>query len=273
MFEKLSPEEVASLDPFGVRRIPASEELAKLLGEEVVSPEWRKEIINREKRALERFFGKEIKVSPLPPEITPEKLLHWKELGMALHYLPSIEMAQEKNFPGWNIKPNDLYEKIQAGEVSREVLKLSGKWVLIDTRDKPDYRGGDQLYSDDFLAPILKKLRENGELYHDRNCPIQTRLRVSWQDYHDILRPKIAKILKVRPDQVRLPRAIEFNFLGNAHYSQWGETDFREWFEDKTIANRCLCGGRSDKGRLADVYVDSVDKHYTNVGFRPLVEF
>jgi len=37
MTERLTPEQVARLDPFGVREIPASKELAKLLGEKEVS--------------------------------------------------------------------------------------------------------------------------------------------------------------------------------------------------------------------------------------------
>jgi len=192
---------------------------------------------------------------------------------MKLHYLPSTEMTQEKNFPGWQIKPEiAFYERIQEGRLSKKATQLTGEWILVDSRNKPaEDRDGRQLYPNDFLGPIMEKLRGLGKL---EECDIpQTRAFISWEEYHDILVPEIAKILKVKPDQVRLPRAIEFNFLGNAYYPQWGETNSWEWFEDRIYDKKCLSGGHSRHGGFADVYVDRFDVRFNDVGFRPLVEF
>jgi len=96
---------------------------------------------------------------------------------------------------------------------------------------------------------------------------------LSWDQLHNDILPEIAKKFGVSQSQIRLPKAIEFNVLGNMHHSEWGETNTWEWFEDSFEADSRLVGGRSDVGGLALVNHLSSASPYDNVGFRPLVVF
>jgi len=71
---KLSPEEVARLDPFGVRKIPASEELKELLaeGKPRESEVKRSRIFIQERNKWRVILGSVAEVKPLPPFVTKE---------------------------------------------------------------------------------------------------------------------------------------------------------------------------------------------------------
>ena len=104
-----------------------------------------RELIEQETESLRNFFGHDIEVPPLPPEITPERYDKWKEMGLELHYLPAEEMKKDSNFPGWKKKPEDwFYEKLKAKEIAADSATLSAAWMLIDGREKPNYKDGKQ---------------------------------------------------------------------------------------------------------------------------------
>lgn len=207
------------------------------------NPELR-QLISREREAIEKFFGKPIEVPPLSEEITPERYQEWKEKGLELHYLPPIEFKDEDNYPGWKKKLGrryasagiDFFEDIKNGNLSPDSAKLPGSWALIS----------------------------EGRFFN-----------VSWDAIHQSrFMEDLAKNLKVKPEQLRLPRAIEWNYLGNAFYPKWDDTDTWEWFEDAYQKGRGrLRGGTSNFGGLSYVNWIESDRLDSSIGFRQLVAF
>jgi len=273
---------VAQLDPFEIRKgkIAAigDEFLAsvpkKERGKEIGRAEFT-DLVGRESEKLREFFGYNIEVPPLPDEITPEKYEQWKELGFELHYLPEEDLTKGRDLPGWKKKPNEwFFNQISEGKLSPDSTKLAGSWILIDNRAKPQYDDGEQIYeNDDQIGSALGKLRQQGliENYKKTN----SRFNISWDELNKTeVKEALAEILNIDPQNLRLPRAVEWNYLGNAFYERWGETNTWEWFEDEYDKGQSrLHGGFSDDGGLSDVSWRSPGVRRGGRGFRPLVVF
>lgn len=242
-------------------------------GEEELSLLEFKELQKSEKEKLDKFFGYTVEVPNLPGEITAERYVKWKKMGFELHYLPKEKMSKERNLPGWDKKPNNLFEYIKEGKVESGAIELAGQWVLIDERIKPDYDVGDQVYKDDPLSGAIKELRERKVLSDFKI--MDSRFSISSEDFKkDEVRKTFANVLGVNPDNVRLPRAIEFNFIGNAHYPEWGHTTTWECFDDKHDGGSRLHGGNKDRGGLSDInHLSSSDDRRPPGGFRLIISF
>jgi hypothetical protein len=281
----LRPEDVAKLDPFDIRKRKLAAIGEEFLGGETVEagesrePQAEfKELIESERTKLSEFFGKPIDVPPLPSEITPERAAEWKKLGFELHYLPAEDMTEDAPFPGWKKKPKAFFHKgISDGRIEKGAAKLPGTWLLIDGRSKPDYADGRQMYKDDPLAPALEELRKKGVIGKSDDkpsIPIDSRFKLSWAELHaPEMRQKIAEILKTDPDRISLPRAIEWNVIGNIHHPEWGETNTWEWFEESYESSDRLDGGSSGSGGLSLVVSDDAGNRFGGIGFRPSVRF
>jgi hypothetical protein len=175
------------------------------------------------------------------------------------HFLPEMKLDEKGNYPGWDKKPEEwFWRKITEGEVSEDATKLTGQWVLIDGIQKPNYTDGTQTYENDPLKEILE---------------LDSRFRLSWDELHSTILPRIAKIFEVKDEAVRLPKEIEFNILGNMHHPEWGETSTFEWLDDKFKSGSRLIGGYSDGGGLSHVSYAPSGNRYAYVGFRPLIVF
>lgn len=246
---------------------------------------WKLKIYNQESRIIKKFFGKKIPLKHLPTEITEERFLKWKKLGLGLHFMPEIEMTLDKQYPGWKIKPYGwFYDRIAVEDildcdttgqlrVVKKPANLGGKWILIDERPKPEDKNG-LLYENDFLSPVMKKLRKNGTIEHNQSLNAGTRFFTSWTEFNEILKPEIAKILGVKTENVRLPRIIEYNYLGNFLHPDWGKTDTWEWLQEACGGGKYRTrGGHSFAGGLAIVYWRGAEGHGTDRGFRPVVDF
>jgi energy-coupling factor transporter ATP-binding protein EcfA2 len=243
-------------------------------------------VMERERTRLRDFFGTDIDVPALPDSITPEQYEKWQEMKFELHYLPPEEMRDNKKYPGWKKKPGKKYtpkkewgiEFLDEAATSQngltpDNLKLPGAWILVDTREKPAYKDGNQDFPDDGdIASALKELREKGIIPNYKKA--DSRFNISWDELH---KPetlaKLAEVLGVEPSQVRLPRAAEWNFLGNAHYQKWGDTNTWEWFEDSYQGSWRLLGGDSDDGGLSGVSWGASGRRHDLSGFRPLIVF
>jgi hypothetical protein len=233
-----------------------------------------RELVERETESLRNFFGYDVEVPSLPDEVTPERYEKWKEMGFELHYLPAEEMKKDSNFPGWKTKPRDwFYENIKNKKVDADAATLPAAWVLSDTREKPQYQDGKQMYENDILAETLEDLRKK-KVITDFEVK-GSRFRISWDELHKPeVKKAIAEALDVPEDSLRLPRAIEWNYLGNAYHPKWGETDTWEWFEDSLEKGaRRLDGGHSGDGGLSFVSWDAPSDRYDDLGFRPQVVF
>ena len=278
----LRSEEVAQLDPFEIRKgkIAANgdEFLAsvpkKERGKEIGRAEFT-DLVGRESEKLREFFGYDIEVPPVPDEITPEKCEQWKELGFELHYLPEEDLTKDRDLPGWKKKPGELFfNQISDGKLSSDSTKLAGSWVLIDSRAKPQYDDGKQIYeNDDQIGDALGKLRQQGLIENYKETG--SRFNISWDELNKTeMKEALAEILNTDPQNLRLPRAVEWNYLGNAFYEHWGETSIWEWLEDEyDKGQERLYGGGSGNGGLSGVDWHSPDGRDGGLGFRPLVVF
>ncbi|HEU0050427.1 MAG TPA: hypothetical protein VFQ60_00020 [Patescibacteria group bacterium] len=245
-----------------------------------------REIIARESVALRNFFGKEIIVPPLPKQATRERILEWRKLGLELHYLPPISMAeikrdvdgfvtnvQPKNFPGWKKKLSHwFFDKIKSWDLPPEAAKLPGAWVLVDARPKPIEDDGKQMYLNDFLGPVLEELNKKEIIkrtsIHSKTLLADSRYGLSRIDLDNSrVKEAIAQAMNISETCLSLPSAIEFNFLGNIYYPQWDKTNTYEWFSDN-LEGECLFGGSSHIGGLSCVEKVNPASRYFDVGFR-----
>ncbi|MEK7535867.1 MAG: AAA family ATPase [Patescibacteria group bacterium] len=241
-------------------------------------------LVEREAENLQKFFGKDIDVPPVPDSITLEQYEKWKEMKFELHYLPAEDMSENANYPGWKKKPGKKFTpngngiefmeeaKNSQNSLTPDTLQLTGAWVLVDTREKPAYKSGNQNYKDDKFTQVIKELRKANVI--GEKGKKGSRFNITWEELQKPeVKQKLAEILEVNPDQIRLPRAIEWNFLGNAYYQQWGNTDTWEWFEEVYSGSGHLIGGDSDDGGLSSVDWGNAGSRGGDIGFRPLIVF
>lgn len=233
-------------------------------------------LLEREAKALESFFGKKIDVPPLPAEITPEKYAEFKEKGFEMHYLPVEKIDEETEVPGWKTLPHGwFFEEIKRGNLPYDVLTLPGAWIAIDKRNKPEYERGNQVYENDVFSPALEKLRKDGFISDYKLKG--SRFNITYNELHKPeVNDALAKALGVSAGELRLPRAVEWNYLGNAFYSQWneprgGDYPITECFEDLYKNNEGhLSGGETD---LSYIHWDGVNDRGDDLGFRPIIIF
>ena len=278
--EQLSRAEVLDVVALREARKWQKEKLQTVLAPD--AREFRREFRNlmyREYAVLKTFFGKEIEVSPLPPEVTPEKYKEWKEKGFELHYLPPTSLSETgpdgkkkwKELPGWTKKPEKGPEEIHS--------ELPGGWMLVDTRQKPNYDNGAQIYpNDEVIGKALETLRRGAnpviEPYDAVPNP-KSRFGIRGSDFEKPeVQTALAASLGVNVKDLDLPYAIENSLLMHMHMPEWGNTTTLEWLKDKTADSRDrLYGGNSDGGGLSYVYWVGAAGRHEDVGFRPLGRF
>lgn len=262
-----------------------------------LSPEERKkmkeeraaqELVMREKITLRKFFGREIHVPAPPIEMTIESLHHWESLGFEPHYLPPEDLVdmtcdstgqiiaiKPKSLPGWKQKPEDwFFEQIKDGKVFQDATILPGCWVLIDTRQKPDYKkDGEQMYENDPLAPVLEKLREANIIEDYRVKDSRFYLSAEELEKPEVI-AAFAEALGTSPQNLSLPSAMEFTVLSNIHHPKWGETNSSEWFRDSRDAgSERLCGGTPVVGSLLYIFGCPTEGRNDRIGFRLIIQF
>jgi len=228
-------------------------------------------IIEHEQQKLHDFFGRDIAVPPLPEGITVEQIKAWEAQHLKLHYLPLIDMSKE-DIEGW-IKPD--FQHLTESDLPKDAMLLPGSWLLVDERPKPAFESGNQQYDNDtdFLGPVLQELRDK-DLIQAFKHP-GSRFNISPQELENpAVIEAIARAYNLKPEQITLPRMIEFNILGNIHHPEWGESNCSEWFSDQHKAGLGrLRGGRSGLGGLACVLSDDPDYRLDVIGFRALGRF
>lgn len=240
-------------------------------------------LLKTEEKKINEFLGQ--KVFLPQPDISNETLERFKKLGFELHFLPKFELNEEKKFIGW-LKPpkSNFYQLIKKGKLSLSNSNLTGRWILIDGRDKPvrvypwlakddvivflmnlfgvnfytlSKKFDKQQYDHDFLLEILKKSGFN------------SRFSLSWRQIDENIKPAAADFLQVAKEKIRLPYFVEWNFLSNLFFPQWGKTSTWEWFQDRLKTGECLAGGAGD---LASIGWDPPDYWSVILGFRFLIE-
>lgn len=238
------------------------------------------EIVRREKRSLTNFFGYEINVSPPPPELL-NTMKRAKEISWTQaegHFIPNIVMEQSSNFPSWKVKPGEwFWGRIVENGLPKDVAILEGNWVIIDGSQKPEYQEGAQMFENDPFVSTLKELRESGQIqlkpWTERIVNSGSRYGISYDEIQKSVNPAIAILLGVVQTQVRLPRALEYNLLGNMYHPEWGNTFTWDWLQEIYADNMPLLVGRSKNGGLASYDCTTSQRHGDHIGFRPLIVF
>lgn len=247
----------------------------------------KKEIYEREKKMINSLFSLNFKEAPkMPNWIDENNLFYWQQNLFNVHYMPKISLREVPDVSFWRKKRNRLhrvfYKKIKEGKINENALNLTGKWILIDVRNRPrkkvpwvrsaDVRFLDklgfsskeyfkkwnkQIHSEEYLKEILT---EKG--FGSRFC----------LNVHEIneLKPAILEFLKINNKKnIRLPYFIEYNYLANTFYPAWRKTNTWEWLEDKFGKDKQLAGGSKLPGCFG---WEPLDFWSTILTFRPVIE-
>lgn len=266
-----------------------SENIAEI--REKAGTKWWDEILEKEHQCHEDFFGREYDLSTFEAVLKKHgatRIKNWQNRGFEPHYLPLAVMSKDADIPCWKIRPEEwYYSQVAKSKILRcqsngqlrpvDEVKLEGIVVLLDTRLKPKYNNGKQMFFQDTICgAVIAMLREQGNIAN-YDCGDQTsRFGVSAQEWQEHIRPALAKEFGVETDQVRLETSIEANVIPQL-YSYMprhkdGETNTWVWYEEyfEDVSDR-LDGGDSDCGGLSDVNYYSVGCHWSSGAVRPLV--
>lgn len=193
----------------------------------------------------------------------------WEKLGLAVvFWSDNISLGPDNKFAGHKIKMAGLYQMAKDGnifwpdesgdlQVDREPWKLKGGVYLVDTRCKPTYTNGSQMWDNDkkYLGWIIEKLRRDGKLARYDYGLQDSRFGASALEAEEQIIPFLKKRESEIVQEIRSERAVEFNFISQCF--TWmprindGHTDTSVWFSD-CFDDR---GGRLDGG-LASVSAD-----------------
>lgn len=217
-----------------------------------------------------------------------EKIQEWeRKFLLRFSALPLLDLTQDLELDWWKVRPRDwYYEQVQAGKIGRlinghfqpdlEAFKLRGEIVLIDTRLRPIYLDGRQMWEDDelFCGKLLKQLREAGSIPYYEDGLQKSRFGVSADDWQDHIRPALAELIELESSQVRLERAIEGNAISQFYLDlsrvQDGTTNTWVWYEEYFESAIIRLLGGSDDVVLADVCCNLSGFRWPGKSFRPL---
>lgn len=231
------------------------------------------ELVSKTQKLLSKCFGKKILVDPIPQEFTPENLEKWAKYNRKPIFLPDEEIGKNRPLKDW-VKPEKwFYQKIKEGKIAKDSATLKSGWYLADFTPSVDYDDGVQVYPNDPLSPIIERLRKEGKIRKYDKTPMGSRFAIVPQTEWPLVLAEIAKELGLKPEQVRMERAIEFNAIGNLYDSNRGRFNTWEWFNDPFEDSSLLCGGSRGRGGLAVVYYHWSDYRNDFIVGRPLVSF
>lgn len=245
--------------------------------------DWIIPIISAEHKALHDFFGQEFDLSAFAKklkEIGSEKIAWWKKNLFEVHYLPPFVFQQGVKLPSMEAAiPDNYYKYLSDGHVFRDDVngelakitdaRLEGSVILIDTRLKPAYNGGKQMWKKDGLVGgAVKKLRKNGKI--DDYDPQNSRFNVSADEISEISKV-VAIALKVdacRPETTT-ERIIIPQLYRHMLRKDDGKTNTSVWCDEFCGSRRFrFRGGNSDCGGLADVSASDAGDRWRSRSFR-----
>jgi len=249
---------------------------------------WLNAILEKERKAHLVFFGREFNLSDFDETLKKYgegKVKEWKKLLLEPHFLPEVEISRKAVFPGFKVRPDShCYEVVYQDRVlrmiegelqpDRKAHWLLGQTILIDTRLKPAYDGGKQMWqNENLLGPIIEKLRKDEKIVNSQYGPQSSRFEVSDLNWDEQIKPVLAKNLNL--PFFRLERAIEGIVIPQIYLDMPrkddGTTDTWVWYEEYfgDRSNR-LDGGDSAYGGLAVVRWFYSGDRWSFGSFRPL---
>lgn len=263
--------------------------LFKTISKEPVSKtsSWLDRILEQEKKAHLAFFGKEFDLTQFTETLLKygeKKILFWKKLGLESHFISKAPFLQSDSYPGWKKKPEKwFYEDVANGKIMQNIngelvkiqtVEIEGITLLVDTRCKPQYTGGSQMYkNDNFLGPIIFKMRREGKIKDYNSGPRDSRFNISADEFETQLKPEIAELLKLNISQIRFEKTIEANLIPQMykHMPRKNDGNINTWcWYDEYFGGRAvrLHGGVSGYGGLSGVGYRDSDDHWRSGSVR-----
>lgn len=208
------------------------------------------------------------------------KIREWQALGMEPIYL----CEEDEKLPGRINLCDWFYEEAKEGKILRqkcgelvvdkEPWKIESGAYLIDTRLKPQYDGGKQMYkNDNLLGPIIERVRKEEKIAEYEYGSQDSRFGVSADEWEEQIKPVLAEFLGL---EVRLERTIEMNIIPQLYpkmpRARDGETNTYVWLEEffKDRYNR-IYGGSSRWGGSSNVAYDYWSgNHWSDGSLLPL---
>jgi len=251
---------------------------------------WLKAILDQERKSHLAFFNKEFNLSDFEQTLAKhgeKKIREWGALLLEPHFLPKIAMDRKADFPGWKVRPDDhTYEVVYQGKVLRNMdgkikpdkkaYHFIGQTVLVDTRLKPNYQDGKQMWkNDNFLGPVLKKLRQTKKIQPYEYGSQYSRFDISADEWEDQIKSALNNDKRFSNLQWRLERGIEGNVIPQLYphmpRKDNGQTDTWVWYEEY-FGDRSdrVNGGHSDCGGLANFCWHWSGGHWYYRSFCPL---
>ena len=235
---------------------------------------WADEIVAQARRKLKKFFGRYVQVDPVPSSWTQEFLENAAKYNLRPVFLPETDISESFQHGGY-VKPEAwYYNNVKSGNIKGKApTKLRKGWYLADFSMGTDYTDGTQVFANDPLAPVIERLRREKKIGKYDLTPLGSRFSITNDEWRETVCPAVARELGVRPEQVGLERAIEFNAIRNLYDPNRGKFNMWEWFSDVFGASGRVCGGGREGGGLADVYYGSAGPRRDYIAGRPLVSF
>jgi len=247
------------------------------------SNDWTIPILEAERKAHLAFFGQEfglLMFAEKLKKIGPKKIAWWKRNFFEVHCPPPHVFKQGVNLPGMEIAiPDNYYRELANGNVFRDVngelikidkAETEGVTVLIDTRLKPAYDSGVQMWKrDGIVGGVMKKLRKDGRItnYYSRN----SRFNSSADHEMNFILQAAASALKVKSCRLETTteRIVIPQLYRHMPRKDDGKTNTSIWCDEFYRYRRDrFGGGNSDCGGLADVYADGAGYRWRSRSFR-----
>jgi len=209
-------------------------------------------IRKREAKAIRKYFN--LKVVPEPIKLSPSKIKDLNEHGLGIHFIPEVDY---KEFPDGSL--SEFFFKLTERKILRkESLNLKSGWVLIEKEPKPD---PNKLWiRNNKFFELLSELGFNFRSL----CKLYPKLYFAgWNDFKDrfgtsrkeVEEKILPSINNLKIDNLRLPKYLEYVYLGECFYSGWGNTKSWEWLEDRLKNDKFLAAGYEKASALgADPY-------------------
>ena len=251
---------------------------------------WLSKILEAEQQAHLDFFGREfdlLQFEQILRKYGRKTIKEWAKLSLEPHFLSKASMMPGDDYPGWKVKPEQwFYKMLVEGKLFRSInggqkvltAELEGITVLVDTRLKPEYNNGKQMWKqDNLLGPIIEGLRREGKIDKYNHGPQSSRFGVSANEWEKHIKPALATKIGLPVNQVRLESTVERNVIPQLYTHMPrvndGKTDTWVWVEEYFEGRGYrLRGGDSVDGGLADVhYFVYTGDHWSYRSLRPLV--
>lgn len=248
---------------------------AELVGQSVPPDIWKDELVSFARRKLKKVFRRGVHVDPIPASVTPEVVANLAKYNLRLVFWSDADINEKFIRPGY-VKPEAwYYANVGSGNIKGEVpTRLRRGWYAADFTVGTNYTDGSQVMVSDPWSLLLERLRRELKLVGKyENTPWGSRFAITPTEWEDCVLVHMASAMSLTRAQVRLERAVEFNFIGNVYDPNRGKFAMWEWFHDRFGDAGRLDGGSRVRGGLARVSCCPRDYRSGRSVARPLVSF